>query len=447
MSRRAVPTVLASLAVASLLAATVVLAAAHPVQAADELGAYAVTFTGTAAGRGGGVGASGGLVSFSGGPADVAGRLDGAPSSSAQASSIEPGTMARLVGGQVNDGSGSEVVGEPTTARAEFPGDVDEDDATQADPGAAGPLRVTGGRAHAEATADRATAVAEVAELLVGPDEPAVRIDGAFGDGRARADGSRVSGTVTVGVAHVVVLGELELWDVVGTATVDGTADGATASSELTVGAAAVGGVPVTIGDDGVVVDDDAVLPGSDAATATEQVNAALEAAGIRVRLHDQRAEDGPDRAVADSGGVGITVTTPSAEGIPGNTFALVVGRATTTAFVEPAQTLPAVTPAPADTFSPVDRTADEATALDGGATPRTSTTAPSVAVAPSEEVVTPPDVADDPAPTSSADADLVVAGRRMSARTAYAGFATWLLSTSAVPLLLALWLQRREAT
>lgn len=445
MSCRAVPAVLASLAVASLLAGTIVLATAHPVGAADELGAYAVTFTGTAAGRGGGVGASGGLVSFSGGPADVAGRLDGAPSSSAQASSVEPGTMARLVGGQVNGGAGSEVVGEPTTARAEFPGEVTEDDAAAADPGAAGPLRVTGARAHAEATADRAVAVTEVAELLAGPDEPAVAVRGAFGDGRARADGSRVSGTTTVGVAHVTVLGQLELWDVVGTATVDGTADGATASSDLTVGAAAVDGVPVTIGDDGVVVSDDAVLPGSDVATATEQVNAALAAAGIRVRLHDQRAVDGSDRAVADSGGIGITVTTPSAEGVPGNTFELVVGRATMTAFVEPAATFPATTSAPVGTSSPVDTTTDDATALDGTA-PRTSTTAPSVAVAPPEETTAPPpDVAPEPEP--SADPDLVVAGRQMSARTAYAGFAAWLLSTSAVPLLLALWLQRREAT
>lgn len=471
MSPTAARGALGALTVACLVAGLAVAASARPVAAATPLGTYTVTFDGVAAGRGGGIGASGGLVTFSGGPGDVAGRLDAAPSAAAQASSLEPGTMARLVAGQANDQAGEQVVGEPTTARAEFPGDVAEDEATQADPGPAGPLRVVGGRGRAVAAADRAVAVADVAGLEVvdagsgarglaaalaawraswlvgdhgpGPDAPAaraadppaLRVLGAFGDGRAVVDeaAATVTGRVSTGVAHVEVLGELVLHDVVGTATVTAAGDERTARADLAIGAVTVGGVPVA---------DEQLVAGADARAASEQLNAALEAAGVRLRLLGARETVDGTRAAADSGGIGIHVTTPAAEGVPRNDFTVVVGRGTTTVFAEP----PAPAPVTADPAGDGDR--DEATAPMASPRPgnATATAAPGdTTVDLSPPAAATPQVAPEGGDPVRSDAPaVVVAGRRMSARTAYAGFAAWLLFTSTIPMLGTAWLRRR---
>lgn len=442
------------LSAASLVAGLSVAATARPVVAAGNLGAYSLTFSGTAAGRGGGVGASGGLVTFSGGPCDVSGRLDAAPSSAAQASSIEPGTMYRLVAGQVNAQAGEQVLGEPTTARAEFPGDTTEADATQADSGDTGVLRVVGGQGQARAVADSAAARAAVADFVAGAGQegpPVVRIAGAFGDGRAVADegAGALSAAVEVGAARVEVLDQLVLHDVVGTAEVAATGDDRTATAGFTIGAASVAGTPVVIGEDGVVVAGDPAVPGADVEALTEQVNAVLVDAGIEVRLLGARETSEGSRVAADSGGLGIRVTTPATQGVPRNDLELVLGRATATLFAEPAAPPPAT--APVVTPSPSPAATSTPTATTPTAPSTTTRDAPPTSTgvslpAPRAGTAMPPQVAPEEPATSAPTASpaMVVAGARMSPRTAYAGFAAWLLFTSTIPMLGAFWLRRR---
>lgn len=442
------------LAAASLVAGTTVAATARPVAAAGDLGAYSLTFAGTAAGRGGGVGASGGLVTFSGGPGDVSGRLDAAPSSAAQASSIEPGTMVRLVAGQANAQAGEQVVGEPTTARAEFPGATTEADATQADSGDTGVLRVVGGRGRARAVADRAVARAAVGDFVVGAGQdgpPVVRVVGAFGDGRAVADegAGTVTATVEVGAARVEVLDQVVLHDVVGTAEVGATGDDRDATAGFAVGAVTVAGTPVAIGEDGVVAAGEAAVPGADVDALTAQANEVLAEAGIRLRLLGARETTEGSRAAADSGGLGIRVTTPASPGVPRNDLELVLGRATATVFAEPAApplaTGPVVaspsSPTPTPTPAPTATTAPSTTTRDAPSTGTGVSPPP-----PDAGTAAPPQVAPGApsAPAPTAAPAMVVAGRRMSPRTAYAGFAAWLLFTSTIPMLGAFWLRRR---
>lgn len=452
MSPRALRRLPWLLAATSLVAGLAVATTARPVAAAGDLGTYSLTFAGTAAGRGGGIGASGGLVTFSGGPADVSGRLDAAPSSAAQASSVEPGTIYRLVAGQANDQAGDQVLGEPTTARAEFPGDTTEADATQADSGDTGVLRVVGGEAHALAVADRATTRASVADLVVGAGQdgpPAVRVTGAWADGRALADegAGTVGATVEVGAARVEVLDQLVLHDVVGTAEVGASGDERSATTDFTIGAVTVAGTPVTIGEDGVVVAGEPAVPGGDVDALGEQLATVLVEAGIELRLLGARETTEDGRASADSGGLGIRVTTPATQGVPRNDLELVLGRATATVFAEPSApplaSGPVVTTPPdggTPTPTPTTSTAPTTT------TRRAPTGGAGVSLPPPDAgTAAPPQVAPEaPPPTTPASPAMVVAGTRMSPRTAYAGFAAWLLFTSTIPMLGAFWLRRR---
>ena len=443
----------ALLALASLLAGVAVAATARPVSAADPLGTYTLTFDGVVAGRGGGVGASGGLVTFSGGPGDVVGRLDAAPSAAAQASSLEPGTMVRLVAGQANGQAGEQVIGEPTTARAEFPGAVTEDDATQAAPTDAGPLRVVGGEGRAVAAPDRAVAVAGVAGLALAGDGdvPVVRVVGAQADGRAAVDevGARVSADVELVASRVEVLDQLVLEDVVGTATVVAEGEERTAAAGLTVGSASVAGMPVAVTEAGVVATGEPVVPGTDVDDLTVQLNEVLAEAGIEVRLLGEREEVDGTRATADSGGIGIRVTTPAAQGVPRNDLALVLGRARTSVFAEPAAPTTPAAPAPPSTSSappaPEGHVEEPATSAGGAAVERSPGVATPVERAAPTASADPPRVAPEASPDpATSSPEMVVAGARMSARTAYAGFAAWLLFTSTIPMLGAFWLRRR---
>ncbi len=399
--------------------------------------------------------------------------------------------MARLIGGQVNDASGEQVVGEPTTARAEFPGQVSEDDATQAGQDPIGPMTVTGGRALARAAADRAVAqatvghfeVAEAASMAAGgrlaravgtssrwprlprrparawqqdpdPTGAAVTVVGAFADGAATAtdaDGT-VATTVAVGADRVEVMGQLVLEDLAGTAAVAAVGDHRRAQAELTIGAATVADVPVSLDHEGVTVAGEHLVAGADVDEATAQLNAALEAAGIQVRLLDERETVEGTRAAADSGGIGITVTTPSTEGVPRNVLSVVVARGSATIFAEPASPsaphVASTPPVSSPTSETATRPAGETPSPDG---PGRSASRPdpqaAVAVgAPPSAQASPPQVAPGVGSGRGGVADrpaLVVAGRTMSARTAYAGFAAWLLFTSAIPLVGIAWLGR----
>jgi hypothetical protein len=392
-------------AVSALLALTTLLTM-QPVAAADPFAAYAMTYRGVAAGPVGGVGASGGLVVFDGGPGFVVGRLDAAPSGSAEAASVEPGTMVRLVGGQVNDGAGDEVVGEPTTARAEFPGDRAQDDATQIEPQEAGPLTITGGHATASVAPEASVARSgvtrfEIADQAGGSaaalraglaawrttwidgdggltaaqqprtadDTPAVLIAGAYGDGSATVD--RAAGiadsVVEVGADRVEVLGALTIHGVVGRAVASAAGHERSSTATLTIGEASLAGVPVTIDSAGIAVAEQHLVAGADVTAANDDLNALLEQAGLRVHLLDTVAEHDDVMARARSGGLSIAIVTPSTSGIPRNELTMVIGRGEATVVAEPARTAlddpVVVSPPPADAVS---RGRGGATVVDG---------------------------------------------------------------------------------
>lgn len=461
----------------SLLLMLATMATVEPVAAADEWSTYSMTYQGTAAGREGLVGASGGLVAFSGGPGAVVGRLDAAPSGSAEASSIEPGTMARLVGGQVNDGAGEEVVGEPLTARAERPGDVSEDSATQAGPQEAGPMTITGAEADATVTPSASRSRASVASFRVAGDQAAAEsfaaavaawrtafidgdgglavaqqprasgtdaivLEGAHGDGRAEADTAvrELTSTVEVGVERAVVRGALVLEGVVGRASAAAADSDRTADATLDVASATVGGVPVILDEAGVSVAEQQVVGGADVTAANEELQALLAAAGIQVRLL-QTVEVSDDRtARASSGGVAIEVVTASTSGVPRNALVLVLGRGEATLSAQPEAAAPInLTPPAPLTDTTSDTTSSTTSSQDLPAT--TTRDAVEVPTSAGDEP-DPPVVAESEPPP--AEPQVVAAGMTMSTRTAYAGFAAWMLFTSTIPLLGSLVMGRR---
>lgn len=467
-------------AVLSLLTTGVLVTTIRPVGAADAWSSYALTYEGIAAGPGGGVGASGGLVVFDGGPGAVRGRLDTAPSSSAEASSVEPGTLVRLITGQANDASGQAIFGEPTTARAEYPGESTEDDATQAGPQEAGPLTITGGQATAEAGPERSTASAGVTRFeIAGQDDAAlrlreqlaawrarwvdgdgglgaaqtprtdraaaVRIDGATGNGHAAADATAgtLTSEVTVRTETVTVLGQIRLEGVVGIARVAADAAGATATGKLTVGGTTVAGTPVSIGSDGVVVAGEELIAGADVEAATEQLNGALEQAGVQVRLLGSSEHTDGTTGRARSGGVAITIVTPSTSGVPRNELSLVLGRSEVTALASAAAPAP-----PVDVDDVVAPPAETSTSEETASAP-SRPTAPTFDEAPAT-TDQPADVAEPrvapPAPNGEEPGDgrVLVAGQTMTTETAFAGFAAWLLFTFTLPLLGALFLGKK---
>lgn len=473
----------------SLLLLVGTFASVRPVAAADEWSTYSMTYRGTAAGREGLVGASGGLVAFSGGPGAVVGRLDAAPSGAAEASSIEPGTMARLVAGQVNGGAGEEVVGEPLTARAAFPGDTAEDSATQAGPQEAGPVTIAGGEASAAVGASGSRARASVATFRVAGQGSAatteafgaaatawrttfidgdgglaasqqpratsatddVRLEGAVGDGAATADATARSlrSTVTVGVERVVVRGALVLEGVVGRATAAAADTERSATATLDVAGVSVGGVPVTLDETGIAVAEEQVVAGQDVVAANEQLQSILTQAGIEVRLLEA-VEQADDRtALANSGGVAIRLTTPSNPAVPRNELVLVLGRGEATLAAQPPSGAPlTLTPTVDDggaapAAAPTDGTAEPAP-LGSAPAPGAGdpVDVPAAGTAPPADPAAPA-VADEPA-TPSEEPRVVAAGIAMSRETAFAGFAAWMVFTSTIPMLGALLLGRR---
>ena len=468
----------ATLGLVSLTTLVLALASVRPADAQPAGGSYALTYDGAAAGPAGGVGASGGLVVLDGGPAHLSGRLDSGPSASAEASSVEPGTMARLLIGQAN-GAGAPGLTVPTTARADFPGATDEDDASVADQ-TTGPVTVAGGEAHVQAGAAQSVSRAGLARLTIAgagtdaaaratvlrsaldawrrrylaptaasthvvpggrapaaagsdPAPPLLTVDGATGDARAAADDTPGS-TATVHLGRLAVLDTIVIEDVTGHAAVGLGEDGTpNADANLTVAAATVGGVPVAIDEQGVRVADRTPVSGDDLDAASTALNQALSAAGVQVSLLPAAHDAGAHDATGDSGGVRIRITTPSNSGVPRNVVALIAGRVTTTLTSGPA---PAAV-APPSTTGSVGSTSGAGTSGTAGLAPTADIP---VASAPASGT-RPPQVAPSAAPSSG---DVMVAGRRVSARTAYAGFAAWLLFTFTIPVLIAITVGRR---
>ena len=473
MSARTARVTAAAAGLVSLTTLLLALASVRPAGAAPRGRSFALTYGGSAAGPAGGVGASGGLVVLDGGPAWLSGRLDSSPSASAAASSVEPGTMARLVVGQAN-GAGAPGVSLPTTARADHPGETGDDDATLTGERTLGPVTVAGGQAVAHAGDQAASSRAGLGRLaIVGgagsraalsaalaswrrrwvapaaapasgvaapsatgdPAPPLLALDDTTGTGRAD-DTDAPTAQAEVRIGRVRILGSIILETVAGRATVAlGDAGAPTAEGSFTVGAATIGGVPVTIDDRGVRVADRDVVAGGEVDAASAALAKALERSGVALSLLAPTEQTGDHDASASSGGLRVTLTTPSNQGVPRNVVALVLGRVTTTLTAAGA---PAAT---------VGGTASLAGAPVRGTDAGTSVgSGPSDLPAAAGSAAPPPVDAPEVAPPADGTGRVVVAGRTVSVRTAYAGFAAWLLFTFTLPVLIALTVGRATA-
>jgi hypothetical protein len=404
----------------------VALVAADPVRAAAPVYDQVTTTAIVAGARTeGSVGASGGLATLDSGSAQVRVALD-ADSASVLAAPYEPGTLVRTVIGQVNTSAEDQVLDVPD-AEANYPGTPRKSSVTSVPGRSAGPVAVVGGTAAAAAGPGTAAGEATGTSFAV---VGALTTGGSHSDVKATVDQAAGKAAVTAhsSVASVDVGGVLQLSDVEATGRVTAQGDTHTAAQSLVVGGAEVAGQAVTIGNNGVVATGTPLLPGTTIAEATEQANAVLATAGISVRTVGGRATHDSRSAVADTGGVLITLTQDVA-GLGANTLTLVVGGLVLTETDAPA--VPVVT--------------DPCGVLGCGgptgtpAVPPTTTTTflpgtPGVALPPQAPQLLAPQ-----------QAGYVLAGRRFSAQTALLGFATWQMLMLGIPTLYALVERRRR--
>jgi hypothetical protein len=421
-----------ALALAALLTAvppTAVLLASAAAPAYDQVGLTAVL---SGVRTDGTIGASGGLVTLDSGSAYVTATLDSSPSAAVLAAPYEPGTLARTGVGQVNGGAGRKVLDLPD-AEARYPGQGSGSCCAVA-PVSQGPLQLGAAQARAQAGPARVSGTATGAAydlagvLSAGPSTSTLTMTSDTAAGRVVQD-------ARTAVSHLSVAGVLELDDVVATARITTDRDTHTAVQALTVGGATVAGQPVRIGNDGVTALGTPLLPGTTLEDATAQADARLAAAGISVHTVGGRTAHDARSASADTGGVRIDLRTADLPGgVAANALTVVVGGVALTeldtAFAPvadvPAQAPPAV-------GAPGTGSTSTTTVLPGTAG---TTALPPVAVAPGPLVAAAPQVS----PRA-----FVLAGRRISARTALAAFAGWQLLSLGTATLYALVERRRR--
>lgn len=452
----------------SVLVATVLLPAVftamfvRPVPAdaaASPYGFYVLDLAGFALGVEGEIGAGGGLTPVDPSLSSVITRLDSSPSATATASAVEPGTLPRTVLAVANSSAGQEIASIPL-AQANHPGEPEgtADLVGQTDLGG-----VIASGLTARARADRLAVGGEatVGQLRL-PDDPAtaarlwtgldglrLRFPGTFGDAGARTASmgivdeatTTVSGTVDEASGHIVatatssaerirLLGEIDLRGVVGTTRLDITPDASTSEATLDIASLTIAGVPVEASDDGVVVDGTGV-PGEDVEALTIALNDVLAEAGISINLISPVEEDVDGRAVADSRGLRIAISTPALAdgGVPANDAALVIGGVRTVVQRQPPVAgpdipLPTSTPEPAPSVEPT-------TAAPAPTGPRTGVEVVGVGTPPSTPTTTPPVAAPEVAPPSVPPAPTPVAavavvGVELDPRVAIALLGLW---------------------
>ena len=314
---------------------------AHPVSAAP-LGydTYGVTVLASGVRTAGDVGASGGLVTLDTGSAAVSAQIDSGPSSAVLAVPYEPGTLFRTGVGQVNDAAGETVLDVPD-AEASYPGHPSGDLETV--PTSGPPVIVGAGSATARATAVSAsgTATGQAFDLA-----GLITSEASTSEVALTADGPRqlLTGTARTSVGRVSVAGVFELRNVVAKATIKAVGDIHTPTATLTLGGASVAGQEVALTEKGVVAVGMTVVPATTLQQATDAANAALTAAGITVSVTGTRTAHTARDAVADTGGVTISLTTPDLPGgVAGNRLQVIVGGVALTATDTLAAPLPVV--------------------------------------------------------------------------------------------------------
>lgn len=232
----------------------------------------------------------------------------------------------------------------PNTASARYPArprataDFGEDTEV-------GPAHVRAARATADTSATRALADARAATFDL-PDVISASVQESHSTAEVVAEGTKsyaVSLVKDISIAGGVLrIGEVHSEAL---AIVDGSRN--SAQTAFRVVDASVGGVPVTIGADGVRVagDDDGVLEG-----ALEQMNLAiaqnLASNGIEITFVAGR-ESEDYGASARAAGLKIQIRQPGAAGAPGATALVMVGRTSADASFSPPPPIPPPPPPP----------------------------------------------------------------------------------------------------
>lgn len=429
---------LAPFAVIALLPTVAALLLVRPAPAAGQavdLGLYSMTVVAASTNTTGDIGAGGGLAPVDSGAPVVRGRVDSSPTTSVLAAPVEPGTLFRTVASLANNEVPDEEPLQVQAAQASYPGGPAEDRAAAEGATQDGPFTSTAVAARASAD-DRAVAgEAEAAEQDLTGDGAVLRQRQARSAVEATAspgDGTLVA-TATSSAASVTVAEVLTFEDVVGRATLRHEDGSISAEAGTTFGGVRVADTPVELSNDGVVVGDDApLLPGQEAATLEDQVNGVLEAAGIEVEPLSPVREGGERSGRADSGGVRVSITSPSSGAVPANTVEVVIGQATATMSVEPAPDAAELPPMDAPDVDAPKAGSEPVASVDTAPAPGDSSVeAPSTASAPPS-----PDVAG-PAPSGTEEEpSVLVAGRQLPRRTALALLGGWqLLSLSTCTL------------
>ena len=385
-------------------------------QVAESYAGYGLTGVAAAARTNGDVGAGGGLATLDTASGSVSARVDSAPSTAVLAAPYEPGTLTRTVIGQVNAGAGEAVLDVPD-AEAQFPGSQTEAELTTVPDTDAGVASSRGGSAAAKVTETSATgrATGELLDVsgLVQVEASTSQVELAVDPGKGTASASARTAVGKVVVADVLVLN-----DVVATASIDAKGDTHTPVASLVVGGATVAGQAVEIGNDGVTAAGTPVLPGQTVEDLNDQVNAALEAAGVSVSLIGASTSATARGATADTGGLTVRLATPDLPGgVAANRLELVLGGVALTVADEAA-------------VPEVELDVVDVPVVDPGTGGTGSTTTTFVPGTPGTPAVPGTEGGGGEAPVvaapQTAPAALAVAGRRVDATTALAAFAAW---------------------
>lgn len=430
---------LAPLAAIALLPAVTALLLVRPAPAAGQtadLGLYSMTVLAAGTNTTGTIGAGGGLAPIDSGAPVVRGRLDSSPSASVLAAPVEPGTLFRTAAALANNEVPDQ---EPLTvpaAESSHPGGPAEDQVSASGQAGDGPVTSTAAAARTSAGGHAIGGEAEVAAQDLTGDGALVRQSQVRTSASATAsprDGQLVA-TATSSVSSVTIADTVTFEDVTGRASLRYADGSVTAEAGTTFGAVTVAGTPVRLTDEGVVVADGEgpALPTGQAATLEDQVNAVLEAAGITVEPLSPVREGGGRTGRADSGGVKVSVTTPSSAAVPANVVEIVIGQAAVTMSTEPA-------PEPAPLPAPPTTTSGPQTLSDGGAVdtaPPSSATGPAVAPPTTPDDAPPAPGAPSPEVAPAEEPQVLLAGRRIPQKTALALLGGWqLLSLSTCTL------------
>lgn len=398
---------------------------------------YSLTALASGVRTAGDVGASGGLATLDTGSAQVSARLDSSPSAAVLAAPYEPGTLFRTGVGQVNAGAGQTVLDVPD-AEAQFPGAQTAGELETVPPAEGGPVSSRGGEASAKA-AERSVSGSATGERLVIAGALEVGASTTSVEMVADPDKGLITAVARTTVSRVLV-GVLELRDVVAVAEVTTKGDVHTPKATLTVGGASVGGQGVSIDEQGVTAVGTTLVPGQTVQGLTDQANAALKAAGIQVTTVGTTETSTARDATADTGGVAIRLVTPDLpNGIAGNRLDVVVGGAVLTE--TDALALPVLAPLPVVNLPPTDVSAVLPP------TTTTTTVLPGTPGIPGTPGTVPAETGPVVAAPPTAPAGLFVAGRRMPAAVALAAFAVWQFLSLGTATLYAVVDRRRRAT